>query len=567
MDNKENAFDQLARTISNSERLSLLAKINSVMTPESQSVVVNSKEEEEEVDIMVKFQNESLLLRIFLVIKSLFSKKGIEAEYNKHLIDKVAKNIEINTQGLFYAKKRLLLSKFYFQLETLYKVAKSFQAGIIEYEENEGAFYVFLGSLILTDFSTKYNEIINPCNLPLDREVTNELRTSCLRKLEDSLLNISSKDKAKLYLSVQSINWLREFSNLPYRKFIAKFSEDEFFGKNCSINLLHNEILDFASVFCNQQPLSSDVLEALFIFTLQRKGIRVGSEDYKKQLDYYINKSVENLNCIKDFQMMVNMNELGMVAFNSVKWTAPILPGVEDWFVKYKNEWHKQFDLDWARWLDLKKKDSTKRAVQNFFQISGYPLIPSRPWNRENSGVTCDCEYSLGFLYKYFVDKYPQIYEVFKIIMVNGDFSNREIANQFTGLIDDFNHEQEEILKINTQLNDKGEWGETFNLVLQDEVRTLQSQSKLNSIMVALSAEVQELIAKFGKTCRKTNNLVSSILDATETVKRPVLLNLDHIPTKGKKSLRDRLKSSLDILNIAYELLLELETIELREKK
>jgi hypothetical protein len=568
MDKTENSFDKLVKKMGVSERLQLLEKINTIMTPENQSVVGNPvSDDDSEMELIVRLQHESIFIRIWLYIRSFFSKKEIEEEYNNHLVIKVGRRLESNAQGIFSYRNQLILSEFYFYLGKLSKVADFFQPGIIEYEENEGHFYEFLGTLVLTGLTEEYNATINPSNLPLDREVTNELRLSLIRKLEDLLANISSQDKGILYLSVQNISWLKEFVNLPFRKFMEKFVQLPNGSYNCPLDTVHKELALFATVFCNAKTVSSDVIEALYLFYLRSSGVAPESDDAKTQLRLYLNKSIECFNTIREFQIVINMHDIGIIAYNSANWIPDTLPGVEDWFIKFKKEWRKTFNADWTTWIDLRKNEETKLNIQNYFHISGFPVFPNRPWKTDRYNKICTCEYSLGFLYDFFTQLYPSIYEILKKIMLEGDFIDRDSEAEYTSVFDDLNHEQEQITELNDRLGEKGEWGETFKLFLKNAIHTIQGQAKLNTILVATEAEVHEIIAKFGKSCRAMSSLLNSIINGDPEHVHGIITNLDRLKNNEKITIREQVENILSSINTAYELLKEVESLELKQSK
>ena len=568
MNTTENSFDKLVKEMGVSERLQLLDKINTVITPENQSVIGNlDLDDDSEMELTLRFQHESILLRFWFYIKSFFSKKEVEEEYNNHLVAKVGKRLEMNTQGVFNFKNQLILSEFYIYLNKLLKVAEFFKPGITEYEGNEGRFYEFLGTLVLTGLTEEYNTTISPMNLPLDREVTHELRLSLVRKLDDLLANISSQDKGLLYLSVQSISWLKEFVNLPFRKFMGKFIQLPNGSYNCPLDTVHKELSLFATVFCNAKVVSSDVIEALYLFYLRSSGIAPDSDEAKKQLTAYLNKSIECINIIREFQIIINIHDMGIITYNSASWMPDPLSGVEDWFIKFKKEWRKTFNADWTAWLDLRKNEEIKLSIKSFFHISDYPLIPNRPWKTDRYDKVCSCEYSLGFLYAFFTEVYPPVYEVLKKIMLDGDFVDRDTEAEYTSVFDDLNHEQEQIAELNERLGVKGEWGESFALVLKDAIRTIQGQAKLNTIMLAIEAEIHEIVAKFGKSCREMTTILNTIINGSSENIHGIIVNLDGIKNNSKENISEQLENILAKISTAYELIKEVESLELKQPK
>ncbi|HZK19723.1 MAG TPA: DUF5312 family protein, partial [Treponemataceae bacterium] len=553
MNNTKNTFERLAENMSISERHQLLEKINTVITPDNQSLEAELSADYD-VELSQRMHNESIFLRILLAIKSFFSRNEREEEYNAYLVKKIAKSIENKTPNILSYKRKILLTGFYQQLERLYEVSGFMRPGIIEYEENEGSFYAFLGSLILDDLNAKYDTQVNPRELPLEKESNHELRASLHRKLDEVLTSISSSDKGKLYVSVKSIRWLKEFVNLPFKKCMHKFMQLPDDKYHCSIESVKKEIDSFASVFCNARPISSAVIEALFLFFLRSSELAPDSEDAKNELEHYLSKSMECLSAIKEFQLTVNMHDLGIITHNDARWFPLDLPGVEDWFVKFKNEWRRAFDKDWSLWLHIKKNQETKNKIEEFLDITGYPLFPNRPWQSAYGGTECKCEYTVGFLYIFYEKLYPRISDILKIIMVEGEFFNRDFLVQFTDVYNNFNNEQEKLGNLNNKLKESGEWGERFMAILKNSVRTIQGQTKINVIMIAIEAEVQEIVAGFGKSCRTMNTLLNCVLNGDAENPHGIVTNLEFIRGLNKQPIRDQVAEVLANLSTAYNL-------------
>ena len=152
------SFDRLVMGISNDERVNLLRKLESNSDPEKQNIEIRLKNKDGAFDITLKYKKEPFFIRLWLRLKSLFTSNGIDYLYNEYLISSLAKDVEKNYPGVIDYKNGYLCTEFYNHLLELKKVADFFKTGITVYEEDQGSFFVFLGSLFAPELSERWKK-------------------------------------------------------------------------------------------------------------------------------------------------------------------------------------------------------------------------------------------------------------------------------------------------------------------------------------------------------------------------------------------------------------------------
>jgi len=214
------SFDRMVISLTPAERASMLEKVQAIVNPESQSLASVEMQGPKIVpDIELQLKNESFFVRIWLMIKSVFTNTDIKTLYNAQIVVKKGHNIEKTEPGLIDITKRVFLKGFYDQVEQLARCADFFTDGIEIYDADQGGFYVFLSSLIAPEINGKIAEEMNPLTLPFSREVTSELRLSMVRNLESTLQSMPSIKRAALYSAVCNTEWIRQFVHLPLTGF------------------------------------------------------------------------------------------------------------------------------------------------------------------------------------------------------------------------------------------------------------------------------------------------------------------------------------------------------------
>ena len=328
------SFDKLVMGISNDERVNLLKKLESNSDPEKQNIEVKQKNDNAGLDITIRYQKESFFVRLWLRLKSLFTSNGIEYLYNEYLVSNVAKEVDKDYPNLIDYKNGYLLEDFYIKLTELKKVADFFRPGISVYEENQGAFFVFLGSLITPELSETLETEVSPYKYGLDREVTSELRASLIRKMDEILQSIPNDKRMKLYDSIRSIEWLKYFTKLPFERLISKFVTFVAGSNTCPIDSVSSELSSFARVLCNGKKIHTEVLDALYLFSEQSQKIIVGAnadtDIVNQEGEEYLKKSIEQISLIKMFITSIPIASLATIATNSSVYEVEKLGGIEN---------------------------------------------------------------------------------------------------------------------------------------------------------------------------------------------------------------------------------------------
>ena len=102
------SFDRLVSRLSSSERTALLEKLQTKVDPESQSLVsVEVSGGGSYKDIELQYKSESIFVRIWLFLKSIFSNTDVKVLYNAQLVSGRAKYVEKNYPNYKIVRKML----------------------------------------------------------------------------------------------------------------------------------------------------------------------------------------------------------------------------------------------------------------------------------------------------------------------------------------------------------------------------------------------------------------------------------------------------------------------------
>jgi len=562
-----NSFDNLVSSISKEERKSMLDKMHSSAPAYDGDVFTPIEEITQDTDIPLSEQlkRESFFTRLFFWIKSIFTNTSTEILFNEEKISNMAKNLQRNFPGLIDAKRGLLLPLLYDKLIELKKSADFFKPYITSIEQDDGAFYVFLGSIIMPEVAEDMNSNADPYSNPISTEVRLDLRVELLHHMDDILQNIPADCKKNMYEAVKSIEWLRQFVKLPFFRFTNLFSEVTDSIHSCRFSQIENEIGIFAKLLCNGFILSESVVEALYLFTVRnsRRFSENHDDDDRCAIDF-MTKARAHMAVLHMFMSSVPMHSISCIVYGDSQWQPDRFSGGEDWFVKFKTYWKKIFEQKWDAWVHDCKKEGLKEELNSYFELESYPVLPYRPWTKLWNGVKFRYELTSGFLFWYFMEKFPKSYELtLKNVMVEGMFKKKDNQTAFTDMFNELVQIALSLSKFNDRLKPTGDVGMTFDKIHSEkQLRTLQEQSKVEQLIKDIETDMQTIIYRFGDAVRSISMILAGILGTKKDARFDSLSNLSRIQGHSNVEFIKTLNESQQSLEHALNLVKELESID-----
>jgi len=382
--------------------------------------------------------------------------------------------------------------------------------------------------------------------------------------MDDILQKIPTDKKAEMYACVRSVEWLAQFTKLPFETFLSKFSSVVNDIQICSFNQLGNEISAFARVLCNGRTIPDEVIEALYLFTMRQKNI-IEFDDVDRNVSgtSFMDTASSQISLISMFISTVPMKSVSCVLYNNSLFIPEGFGGGEDWFVKYKSEWKKLFDKKWESWLRDCKKEKLKLKMMEYFDFANFPLYQLRPWaNLWNGSIPFNYELTLGFIYGFMKNIYPLYSQVFKIITLEGNFAVKENRLEFNDTINLFASINESLENLYRMLKGTGEFGEVFEKYSGMNSKTKMAVQKIEEIMSRIEEIVKDMISNFGDASRTIQKLLAGFLFEKSNAAYGSLTNLSSIQGRQNKKFREDLQKTKLGIDHALDMIKELEPLD-----
>ncbi len=558
-----NAFDKLVAGMDAEERSNMLEKINSSSVSVVQLLETENQLPEKNVSLHIRFRGESAFYRFLLWLRGLVEKKDPEKIYNEDVLASMARRINRDHPGILNHKNFLLDSVFYEHLKALKSAAEFFKPYFNIIDDNPGDFYVFLSSFVAPELSDKITAEADPFSLSFDTEPEQETKNKLLKNLDDILKNIDGGTKSNLYSAVTSLNWLRQFTRLPYIHFTSQFTNLTENNFTCPYRNAVNDFSSFAAVFSNIMSVQNEVLEAMLMYSQRKEMTKNAQEkDIERTIKEFIAKANQCLGALQMFISSVPIIKVGKIINADYDWLPGNIDGVEGWFPNFRSQWRKIIDVRWADWLRERKKKNLETYLGNDFGLFEFPTLTYRPWQALWLRVPFSCELTGGFLSWFSENRYEDMIPYFNDVMMEGVFIRNENRIEYSEGLNLFVQANTQMKELLDRLAPEGEYGAQFEEFATSRIRSFQVQNQIDSMMTTTESEIRECVKKFCKGGRMMDKCLNGILTDERDKIHDGLQNINSIKGHHNRTWRDALRNCWEALKKAIFYLSELEPID-----
>ncbi|MBS7266046.1 MAG: DUF5312 family protein [Treponema sp.] len=562
-DDNRTAFDRLVAGMTSEERSSMLEKINQDSVSVVQFIETENQVPEKSLSLHLRFKEESFFYRFFLWLRGIIEKRSSEKIYNEDVIASMARRLNRDHPGIVNHRNGLLDTVFYEHLKALKSASDFFKPYFAIIDDSPGDFYVFLSSFVAPELSEKINSEADPFSLDYSAEPTNDTRAMLLKNLDNILKNIDAGSKRDMYTAVSSVNWLRQFTRLPYIHFTSQFTNLTGSNYTCPYRNAVNDYAAFAAVFTNILPVKSEVLEAMLMFS-QKKDLTKNAQDkdIERTVKEFLSKTNQYFASIQSFISSVPILKTGKIINADYDWLPGNIEGVEAWFPNFRSHWRKIIDVRWGDWLRERKKKNLENYLKNDFGLSEFPVLTYRPWQALWMRVPFSCELTGGFMSWFSENAYDDMIQTLNEVMMEGVFVRNENRIEYSEGLNLFVQAVSQIRELTDRLAPEGEFGALFDEFATSRLRSFQVQNQIDSMMATTEGEIKDSVRKFSKGSRMMDKCLNGILSDEKDGVHDGLQNLGTIKGSQNRAWKDRLRKIWETLKKAQFYISELEPID-----
>lgn len=541
----------------------MLEKINQDSVSVVQFIETENQVPEKSLSLHLRFKEESFFYRFFLWLRGIIEKRSSEKIYNEDVIASMARRLNRDHPGIVNHRNGLLDTVFYEHLKALKSASDFFKPYFAIIDDSPGDFYVFLSSFVAPELSEKINSEADPFSLDYSAEPTNDTRAMLLKNLDNILKNIDAGSKRDMYTAVSSVNWLRQFTRLPYIHFTSQFTNLTGSNYTCPYRNAVNDYAAFAAVFTNILPVKSEVLEAMLMFS-QKKDLTKNAQDkdIERTVKEFLSKTNQYFASIQSFISSVPILKTGKIINADYDWLPGNIEGVEAWFPNFRSHWRKIIDVRWDDWLRERKKKNLENYLKNDFGLSEFPVLTYRPWQALWMRVPFSCELTGGFMSWFSENAYDDMIQTLNEVMMEGVFVRNENRIEYSEGLNLFVQSVSQIRELTDRLAPEGEFGALFDEFATSRLRSFQVQNQIDSMMATTEGEIKDSVRKFSKGSRMMDKCLNGILSDEKDGVHDGLQNLGTIKGSQNRAWKDRLRKIWETLKKAQFYISELEPID-----
>jgi len=327
----------------------------------------------------------------------------------------------------------------------------------------------------------------------------------------------------------------------------------------CPFDSVKNEISQFAKVLCNGKTIQSEVLEAFFVLSYNLT--ERNKENFSEKTSKYMEEAASNISLIKMFISTVPLRSLGSVVWFDAFWVPDKPEGSEDWFVKFKSAWRRNFDKQWDQWIAARKKHIAEDSMRQVFGFKSLPVLPCRPWKKILGGISFMYDYVMGFLSAFYDEVYPEYSKLLKIIMVEGVFYQKENLIELTDVCSELDKQRAALNKFKASVAPTGEGGIMFENLMKENLLDPRDKAKLDSLLKSLETDAALILAQWCASARTIELIIKGIITGARNARYDTLSNLSSIQGQYNEKFRHKLDEMQYGFERALEIIKDLETI------
>jgi len=550
-------FDRLVSDLESSERKALLEKIQHSFS-EPREPLTTIPEDEAGLNPDEELKKFTVIQRFFLFLRSLFTRKDRYTLIQDILLKKTASIIEKRASGLIDFHNSLYSEQMKNELALLKEHTLFFQGPLRSaLVKNKHAFFAFLAGLELELVQFKLINETDPFSLWDTGTIENPASVKHeMRKIAADIFQEIPKDnKQRVYLDAQSLSALFHLSNHPFDTMLTAFKS----GK-CAFRDLDKYVTPLADLLkALEFTPSADALKALFLFHYKE---RLADEDFHLEEMLYRNlsESKKALKGISSFNERIPLVSIIKYTKEDLDYSPQNKTGGEDWFVIYKDFWHRRLDSRYDEFYWQRRYERLKDEAADFIGSYHLPQVFKKRAMWPDGGVNYCL--SLSFLKAVLEIIFQKQQRALKLIFLKGEFYKEENRQAFTDTLEGISNIDTRILLLAGSLEPDGEPGGRLKKIYNEPVKTEPDKQTIQEIFVQVNKDALAIIEQAGAHLQAMAHLLGGILQGEPSSQFDTLLNLTSIGGRENKELISSWHDILDQIIQSMNLLAEIKELE-----
>ncbi|MBI9102803.1 MAG: hypothetical protein JEY99_10340 [Spirochaetales bacterium] len=548
-------FDQLVHALSDTERINLLKKLESIHidAPEIQ----DEAESEGSVLESVRY-NLGFIEKIILFIRSLLSNKPYQKMQEDFFIEKLSKQIDKKCLSYFSIENGDFYPEFGDELLKITRSALILREMVQNTMNDKAGFISFLMGLIKPKLQSQLVKETDPYILEPSIETKDgiEIRRVVERNRERILDGFSNDDRDAVYKVIKGFYSLSSFLVYPFDQLASLLHNSLGVPRVVPMSELKPLLEHLMDRFYSFRILPEKiVLEAVYLYSNQEKSL-----DDEEALAGEISELADVYNsmivAIRKFNHLIPLQKLLKVLSRDLDYTPnKIKIGGEEWFSLYRRFWENRNLKMMNKFQKERKREEMMILAASFLRKDEYPEFEFYKRGAWGGDVTVSRDLSASFIVNFIqLNFLERMNPFFKLIQNDGEFYKEQNMAEYNDAYGSLFTLQRKIREVDEAMSPNGAYGRRIQEIRDSSSADLVATHEIQKTVESAELELGKQIMDFNIKADLLINLLWGILFGEVGGRYDSLSNLGYI---GGSS-NDRVIMSLNNIYTEFKKFLDL---------
>ncbi len=567
---EQSVFDNLAGELSADERRDLLDRVRRSAGVSGEPLLMldglsfGKKDELEE-----KLARYSLLERVFLFLRRLFTGRDLETIIRDDDLRVMAKSVEERYAGLIDWRRNLLLEPFLEELHRLRDSARFFY-DVLErsFDRDKASFFGFLASFELPETHADLLVRTNPKTFLADHpEATDsELRQAVLRAYDEAFAGLPDDRRRKMYQDLRCLLFLKRLASFLFERCANLFKNGTGPAERAAATFseIREHLVELGDIlFSLSAPPSVELVECLFAFA-EHESLERLDENAETLLRSGLGKAEAALGRIRSFNSRVPFFDLIRLVTLDPDWRPQELPAAEDWLVVYRGFWKTRIERQLDELRAERKYQKLSEEMQSFIGEAEPVHFANITREEEKDSPPIRQDLSLAFIDAFARGAFArELNRPLKIVLMDGEFYRKENRIEYTDAYNTLLHCEERVQAFDARLGIDGDLGKAWIQSRREASPLPIRRRKIQSLARGADEEAEKIVRETGSALAEIVRIIRGILKGDAGGRYDSLANLSYIDGKANKEFLKSLAAAKIRVERALGLLSELSGLTL----
>ncbi len=555
MQPRQSGFDRLVSELSRDERVRMLERIRT-----SAAIVeepLSQFQEEPKVDLLAELRRLTVIQRVLLLLRSVFTGKNRVEALEQLLIKDLGRRIQRSAPGFIDLRTNSCKALLYERLEMLKGYAQVFRRPLARVLGGpELSFYAFLCGFELPDLHNQLEEDTDPFRLVAAEPdlAEPEVRRRVFVNMEYILEGMPADGRRRMYNNAQALESLYELSRYPFEELLDSFqTSPEGTVVDCPFEYIREPLTKLCGLMLSMEFFpSSRLVEALHLYlNRDRLDWGAGTAQMEHELARQVRIASDALNGIRSFTAEVPLPQIVRLMHGDINFTPALSSGGEQWFARVKRFWHKRIERHYDAYLFTAKHKQRRDQARHLLGVAVEPLseycaFSRRTTLRENGWMTGRFALSLGVIRAFSAGPFrTQMHAPLKNLHIDGEFYKKENRNEYTRAFNALISIDSQIDAFRIRLSETGEFGLHLKRLAPESNASGAYHSELVELVNRVDSAAHQMVREYVGALDSIAEVLNGILYGEVGAKYDTLANLGQIGGRSHKRLMVQLDTSM----------------------